>query len=179
MSKVYIVAINGHVPRDMNAGVIKTFSLPWQHAMKHYHYLICQFGAPNGLCSSITESKHIKAVKWPYHHTNYFQALGQMILINQRLEKLTAACTDFKECGSYSRESYDQCHSIEEGQVTVDENNKQMASYEEDSGRESSLLGYLCLHEFWLIHYLDILLDYWALQAPLGQTDPPIPKGDL
>ncbi|KAI6029521.1 hypothetical protein PISMIDRAFT_101462 [Pisolithus microcarpus 441] len=46
-----------------NAGVIDYFSLPQQCAMKHYHYLIFQFGAPNGLCSSITESKHIKAVK--------------------------------------------------------------------------------------------------------------------
>ncbi|KIN97264.1 hypothetical protein M404DRAFT_32480 [Pisolithus tinctorius Marx 270] len=82
-----------------NAGVVDTFSLPWQHAMKHYYHLICQFGTPNGLCSSITESKHIKAVKWPYRCTNHFQALRQMLLINQRLDKLIAACTDFKECG--------------------------------------------------------------------------------
>lgn len=31
----------------------------------YYAYVITQFGAPNGLCSSITESKHIKAVKKP------------------------------------------------------------------------------------------------------------------
>ncbi len=37
--------------------------LPRQHAMVHYLSLIRLFGAPNGLCSSITESKHIKAVK--------------------------------------------------------------------------------------------------------------------
>jgi len=67
--------------------------------MKHYHYLIRQFGAPNGLCSSITESKHIKAVKRPYRRTNRFQALGQMLLINQRLDKLSAARTDFKARG--------------------------------------------------------------------------------
>ena len=59
--------------------------------MKHYPHLIRQFGAPNGLCSSITESKHIKAVKRPYRRTNRFQALGQMLLINQRLNKLTVA----------------------------------------------------------------------------------------
>ncbi|KAI6011242.1 hypothetical protein PISMIDRAFT_112348 [Pisolithus microcarpus 441] len=82
-----------------NASVIKTFSLPRQHAMKHYHYLICQFGAPNGLCSSITESKHIKAVKCLYQHTNHFQALRQMLLINQRLDKLTAVHADFKGHG--------------------------------------------------------------------------------
>ena len=67
--------------------------------MKHYPHLIHQFGAPNGLCSSITESKHIKAVKRPYRRTNRFQALGQMLLINQRLDKLTVARADFKACG--------------------------------------------------------------------------------
>ena len=82
-----------------NSGVVESFSLPRQHAMKHYPYLIHQFGAPNGLCSSITESKHIKAVKRPYWHTNRFQALGQMLLINQRLDKLTAARADFKARG--------------------------------------------------------------------------------
>ncbi|KAI6011092.1 hypothetical protein EDC04DRAFT_2871132 [Pisolithus marmoratus] len=52
-----------------DAGVVLMFSLPQQHAMKHYPYLIHQFSTPNGLCSSITESKHIKAVKWPYWNT--------------------------------------------------------------------------------------------------------------
>lgn len=42
------------------------FSLPQQHSLAHYIFSIMQFGAPNGLCSSITESKHIKAVKRPY-----------------------------------------------------------------------------------------------------------------
>ncbi|KIK13848.1 hypothetical protein PISMIDRAFT_118080, partial [Pisolithus microcarpus 441] len=46
-----------------------------QHAMRHYH-LIHQFGAPDRLCSSITELKHIKAVTHPYQCTNCFQALG-------------------------------------------------------------------------------------------------------
>jgi len=82
-----------------NANVITTFSLPRQHAMKHYPYLIRQFGAPNGLCSSITESKHIKAVKRPYRRTNCFQALGQMLVINQRLDKFAAACADFEKRG--------------------------------------------------------------------------------
>ena len=82
-----------------NANVITTFSLPRQHAMKHYPYLIRQFGAPNGLCSSITESKHIKAVKRPYRCTNRFQALGQMLVINQRLDKFAAVRADFEKRG--------------------------------------------------------------------------------
>ncbi|KAG1751047.1 hypothetical protein EDB19DRAFT_1268490 [Suillus lakei] len=47
-------------------GVRLTFSLPRQHSLQHYARMIRLFGAPNGLCSSITESKHIKAVKEPW-----------------------------------------------------------------------------------------------------------------
>ena len=36
------------------------FNLPQSHAGVHYLCLIWAFGAPNGLCSSITELKHIK-----------------------------------------------------------------------------------------------------------------------
>ena len=75
--------------------VVTTFSLPRQHSMKHYVDMIRLFGAPNGLCSSITESKHIKAVKEPYRRSNRNEPLGQMLLTNQRLDKLAAARSDF------------------------------------------------------------------------------------
>jgi hypothetical protein len=58
----------------------------------HYHFLIEEFGAPGGLCSSITEFRHITAVKKPWRHSNRFNALGQMLLTNQRLDKLHAFC---------------------------------------------------------------------------------------
>src|ERR1700735_1188965 len=70
-------------------------SLPHQHAMTHYREHIPAFGAPNGLCSSITESKHITAVKEPWRRSSRFNALGQMLLTNQRLDKLAAAHVDF------------------------------------------------------------------------------------
>lgn len=60
-----------------------------------YPYLIQLYGAPNGLCSSITKSKHIKAVKEPYRCSNCFVALGQMLLTNQRLDKLSAVRANF------------------------------------------------------------------------------------
>jgi len=63
--------------------------------------LIREFGAPNGLCSSITESKHIKAVKEPWRRSSRFEALGQMLLTNQRLDKLAAARVDFKARGMF------------------------------------------------------------------------------
>lgn len=65
-------------------------SLPRQHSLTHYRRLIILFGAPNGLCSSITESKHIKAVKEPYRRSSKHNALLQMLLTNQRLDKLAA-----------------------------------------------------------------------------------------
>ena len=46
------------------------FQLPRQHSLVHYRHHITEFGAPNGLCSSITESKHIKAVKEPWRCSN-------------------------------------------------------------------------------------------------------------
>ncbi|KAH9918434.1 uncharacterized protein B0H18DRAFT_882826, partial [Fomitopsis serialis] len=75
------------------------FSLPRMHALDHYVRHIRQFGAPNGLCTSITESKHIKAVKEPWRRSSRYKALGQMLLTNQRLDKLIAARSDFARRG--------------------------------------------------------------------------------
>ncbi|KAG2028968.1 hypothetical protein BDR03DRAFT_936904 [Suillus americanus] len=80
-------------------GVRLTFSLPCQHSLQHYARMIWLFGAPNGLCSSITESKHIKAVKEPWHRSSRYKALGQMLLTNQRLDKIAAARSDFEARG--------------------------------------------------------------------------------
>ncbi|EIW75218.1 hypothetical protein CONPUDRAFT_66179, partial [Coniophora puteana RWD-64-598 SS2] len=141
LMKVYIPAIEGHVPRDVvrtfraflefcylvrrdvitdealleikdalerfhryrvifqTLGVANSLSLPRQHSLKHYLFLIRQFGAPNGLCSSITESKHIKAVKEPWRRSSRFEALKQMLITNQRLDKLAAARVDFAARG--------------------------------------------------------------------------------
>ena len=44
---------------------IDNISLPQQHSLIHYLNSITLFGSPNGLCSSIMELKHIKAVKKP------------------------------------------------------------------------------------------------------------------
>lgn len=80
-------------------GVRLDISLPRQHSMAHYSMLIRLFGAPNGLCSSITESKHIEVAKLPYRRSNKFKALLQMLLMNQRLAKLAATRADFQNRG--------------------------------------------------------------------------------
>lgn len=72
---------------------------PRQHSMMHYPKLIREFGAPNGLCSSITESKHIKAVKEPWRRSNRFNALRQMLGTNRRIDQLSASRVDFEAQG--------------------------------------------------------------------------------
>ncbi|KAF9234884.1 hypothetical protein BU15DRAFT_89804 [Melanogaster broomeanus] len=121
LMKVYIAAIEGYVPTDISLEqiedalrrfhlyreafktgddpIVTTFSLPRQHSAKHYPALIRLFGAPNGLCSSITECKHIKAVKEPYRQSSKYEALGQMLLTNQRLDKIAASRIDFLSRG--------------------------------------------------------------------------------
>lgn len=74
-------------------------SLPRQHGLKHYPPGIRLFGSPNGLCSSITESKHIKAVKEPWRRSSRFNALSQMLITNQRMDKMAAQKLLFARCG--------------------------------------------------------------------------------
>lgn len=80
-------------------GVREDFNLPRQHAMRHYREHIENFGAPNGLCSSITESKHIVAVKKPWRRSSKNQPIKQMLRTNQRLDQLAAARVDFEKRG--------------------------------------------------------------------------------
>jgi hypothetical protein len=101
LSEIRDAVIQFHEYREIfiTTGVRSHFLLPRQHSMVHYHSLIQQFGAPNGLCSSITESKHIRAVKEPWRRSNRYEALGQMLVTNQRLDQLMAARTDFANRG--------------------------------------------------------------------------------
>ena len=84
----------------VKTGVRKENSTPpRQHSLIHYIKAIRAFGAPNGLCSSITESKHIKAIKEPWRRSNRYNAIGQMLVTNQRLDKLAASRSYFAERG--------------------------------------------------------------------------------
>lgn len=75
------------------------FNLPRQHSLVHYVRGIQLFGSPNGLCSSITESRHITAVKKPWRRSNRSNALQQMLETNTRLSKLAAARAEFARRG--------------------------------------------------------------------------------
>lgn len=72
---------------------------PRAHSMDHYSLMIREFGAPNGLCTSITESKHIKAVKEPWRRSNRFKPLQQMLVNNVRMDKIAAARAHFEANG--------------------------------------------------------------------------------
>ncbi|KAI0693039.1 hypothetical protein C8T65DRAFT_586080 [Cerioporus squamosus] len=99
MMTACLVKFRQHREIFRTTGVRKGFSLPRQHSLEHYVDRIWEFGAPNGLCSSITESKHIKAVKEPWRRSNRYNALEQMLTANQRLDKLAAARVDFANRG--------------------------------------------------------------------------------
>ncbi|TFK63944.1 hypothetical protein BDN72DRAFT_291432 [Pluteus cervinus] len=74
-------------------------SLPRQHSLQHYIDSIRLFGSPNGLCSSIMESKHIKAVKEPWRRSNRYNALIQMLRTIERTDKLNAVRSKFTKRG--------------------------------------------------------------------------------
>jgi hypothetical protein len=71
------------------------FSLPRQHAFMYYCHQIEDFSVLGGLCSSITKSRHIMAIKKPWQRSNCYNAMGQMLLTNQQLNKLATMCSDF------------------------------------------------------------------------------------
>ncbi|KAG1885364.1 uncharacterized protein F5891DRAFT_1132834 [Suillus fuscotomentosus] len=106
LMKVFIPVIKGHIPQDMVHAfrallefcyialhniiteaylnqlqdvLTCSLSYPRQHSMTHYADMIRLFGALNGLCSSITESKHIKVVKDPWRWSNRNNALASRV----------------------------------------------------------------------------------------------------
>jgi hypothetical protein len=80
-------------------GVRESISLPHQHALLHYILKIELFGSSNGICSSLTESKHKSAVKEPWRRSNHFNPLPQMVKTISRLIKLATLHRIFRNCG--------------------------------------------------------------------------------
>ena len=68
-------------------------------ALTHYELLIRLFGTPNGVSTSITESKHIVAVKKPWCCSSKNDALGQILQTNLCLSQLATAHANFEACG--------------------------------------------------------------------------------
>ncbi|KAJ8096281.1 hypothetical protein AAF712_015876 [Marasmius tenuissimus] len=87
-----------HAEREVfkDLDVRDTFSLPRQHSLSHYPHLIAEFGSPNSLCSSITESKHISAVKEPWRRSSRNTPLAEMLVINTHMDKMQWAEANFR-----------------------------------------------------------------------------------
>ena len=90
-----------HQYRDVfvEVGLWDDFNLPQQHSLCHYVHLIWEYSSPNGLCSSIMENKHIKAVKEPWQQLSKWEPMGQMLVTNQWMDKLAASHMIFESCG--------------------------------------------------------------------------------
>ena len=86
-------------------GVRSGFFIPKEHIIEHFLYFLTLFGAPNAVCTSITESMHIRAVKDAYRRSNKNEEMAQMLLTNQRMDKLNAARIDFEHHGMTSSSS--------------------------------------------------------------------------
>ncbi|KAF9538821.1 hypothetical protein CPC08DRAFT_738828 [Agrocybe pediades] len=100
LMKVYIAAIVGYVPAKM-VKCLSTF-MDLLRRTSYIGSLNCErfsssiplFGSPNGLCSSITESKHIKAVKEPWRRSNRFNALSQMLCANCQIGEACCSASE-------------------------------------------------------------------------------------
>ena len=127
------------------------FSLPRQHSLTHYHHHIEKFGAPNGLSSSITESKHITAVKKPWRRSSRYEALGQMLTINTRNDKLASARIDFSSRGmldgtclgevleifrSIPKDTNDNSSDVEDGSGSGSESGQDLDANEDEGGQD-------------------------------------------
>ena len=81
----------------IHTGVCENWNLPCMNALKCFVWLIEKYGAHNALCSLMTENKHIKTVKEPWHRSSCYEALLQMFTTNTCLEKPAMSCVNFKQ----------------------------------------------------------------------------------
>jgi len=118
----------------VEAGVRDSISLPRQHALiRHFYNSIHLFGSPNGLCSSITESKHIKAVKEPWRRSSRYRALIQMLRVIVRMEKMTVLRRIFSDCGMLTGTT----SSYMAGAVTAEEGQEEALHTSEEEYEDS------------------------------------------
>lgn len=103
----------------IETGVRTSISLPRQHSLMHYASKIERFASPNGVCSSITESTHITAVKKPWRRSNRNNALPQMMKTISRLYKLSALRQVFKNRGMLEGKLSDYAKAFVSGDLPV------------------------------------------------------------
>ncbi|KAH9923725.1 uncharacterized protein BXZ73DRAFT_91410 [Epithele typhae] len=100
----------------IEAGVRDDVSLPRQHGLFHFPQAIILFGALIRLSTSITESKHIEAVKRPWRASNRSDALPQVLTRLIRVSKLNALRVELGRSGLLEGEITDW--ALREPEVT-------------------------------------------------------------
>ena len=107
-------------------------SLPRQHSLQHYRCSIQLFGSPNSLCSSITESKHINAVKDPWHRSSGYKLLYQMLRTNKWMDKMAAMQVIVQHRGMLQGSTSSYTNQLLEGHQPQVQNN-------EDGGADNNV----------------------------------------
>ncbi|KDQ56151.1 hypothetical protein JAAARDRAFT_195354 [Jaapia argillacea MUCL 33604] len=116
------------------------FSLPQQHAMVHYIKNIRLFRSPNGLCSSITESKHIPVVKRPWRASNRNNPISQMIRRNTRNSKLAAIRVEFGRRRMLSGNMEGEAAALQEEGGEDEQNNAERDAMDAEGPRRVSFV---------------------------------------
>ena len=101
----------------IKTGVCTAISLPRQHSLMHYTSKIELFASPNGVCSSITVSTHITAVKKPWWCSNCNTPLLQMMQTISHLYKLNALHQVFENCGMLDGRLSDYANAFVSGNL--------------------------------------------------------------
>jgi len=112
-------------------------SLPCQYALFHYYLSIQLFGSPNGLCSSITKSKHIKDVKEPWRCSSHYKALNQMLRTILWLDKMAALCQIFVKQGMMADTTSSYMARIEEVVAPSDVEHENGHRQDDDKGDDA------------------------------------------
>lgn len=140
----------------ITTGVRDNFNLPRNHARKHIIQAIRLFGSPNGLCSSITESKHIVAVKKPWRRSARYEALKQMLVTNTRTEKMHAAGAVFAARGMLVGSSLEYARRMKDGEAPVPPDEIEDEDVDEQGAAEGPrVMSSICLakrQSTWALH---------------------------
>ncbi|THU98715.1 hypothetical protein K435DRAFT_856353 [Dendrothele bispora CBS 962.96] len=100
LMKIYLAAIKGYVPSDVNSHILMQYWRTFKSTGRSlFTSVIRLFGAPNGLCLSITESKHIKSVKETWRRASHTDPLSQMLSIITCLDQMTTLQQKFNQQG--------------------------------------------------------------------------------
>ncbi|KAF8267178.1 hypothetical protein EI94DRAFT_1701204 [Lactarius quietus] len=98
LMKVYLPAIEGHIP-DQMVQAMHTFLKFCYIARRDIHDTHSIEALEDALRRFRCHLQAHQGVKEPWQRSNRFEALAQMLLINQRLDKLAASRVNFAKCG--------------------------------------------------------------------------------